>query len=1303
MTDTRVGQIVTFYSYKGGTGRTMAVANVAWILAASGKRVLVTDWDLESPGLHRFYKPFLDPDVIGGTEGIIDLVRAYEDEAIKNRHRDDGWQKEYVKVGGAFTVGWQFPSGGSLAFLSAGRQSDHYAATLSGLDWDNFYDRLDGAAFFDALRDDMKRRYDYTLIDSRTGLSDVADICTMHLPDLLVDCFTLSDQGIEGAAWVARRVRNYIKREIQILPVPMRVDAAEKEKVDAGRAFAKRSFGSLPARMSDEERDAYWAAVEVPYKPYYAYEETLATFGDEPGSRTSLLAAFETLTHYITGGEVRALPPMDEATRLHQKARFIRKVPEYIEKDVVLEYAPADQLWAEWIGAVLQSADIRVHASGGVHLTAEGRRVKPRRLAVVSGAYVAADALATSPREEVSTRPPLAIYVGELRPLPAFPSDTSATIVGLSEQSAEERVLRLLGRQGSAIKERPPHLARFPGAEPRIFSAPTRNAMFTGREEELVRLRAHLQSDRTAIVLPKTSALPVALQGMGGVGKTQVALEYVHRFRNAYDIVWWVNAELPQFIDTALADLADRLAVPPESKTIDKARWALQALRRGEPFGRWLVVLDNAEDLEQVMRFMPEGNGHIIITSRNQAWADYAKGMSVDVFRRAESVAHLRQRVTEMTAQEADQVAEILGDLPIAIAAAGAWLAETLTSVPEYLREIERHGPRALSGSDDKGSGAAVEATWDLSLTRLRSQSEAAYRLLQLCSVLAPEIALSLVYSDEMAAALKPYDATVIEPMVRSALIQRTNRLALVKLDPHNQQVAIHRLLQAVVRARMTDEELAEVRQQVHRVLCGSRPDGEVDSPATWARYRTLWPHLEVSHALHSTDEKMWQLIVSRLRYLWLGGDFSEGEKFGRQVEAAWLEQLNSMSDEDEADALRRHLLHLRFNLANILRSQGRFEEARQINEEVHAAQQALLGAEHPHTLMTARGLAADLRGLGMYAEALEMDENAYRVWAEVFGELHPQTLVTANNLAVSFRAVGNFRDARSRDEKVYARLQIVRGTDHPSTLASASCLGRDLREAGEYEESVLLLQNVLSSLHSVLGKEAADSLKTQANLAVSMRSAGKAADAAPLLDEAYDRLQQRFGPGNPDTLACRLSRSANLLATGSLAQAMAEMEEVTEAYEKFLGPSHPHTLVCFTNLSAAASAARQVERAVELAQRASEEFEHTLGPDHPYSLAAAMNLASCRAEQGEVEEAHVRMQEVAARMAEALGPEHPDTLCCQSHVAITGRWLGRTDQGADPTGSVRRLIDAIGRHHPVVKTLQAERLVHRVLDPHPF
>ena len=166
------GKIVTFYSFKGGAGRTMALANVAWILASNGLKVLVVDWDLDSPGLHRYFHPFLDPAKLAGfAPGVIELINDYVWTATMAGEQKGDWYREHAQIWRqAIPLSWnQFPRGGALDFVSAGRQNRDYSSTPTAIDWDNFYDRLNGGRFIDALRDEMKAHYDYTLIDSRTG------------------------------------------------------------------------------------------------------------------------------------------------------------------------------------------------------------------------------------------------------------------------------------------------------------------------------------------------------------------------------------------------------------------------------------------------------------------------------------------------------------------------------------------------------------------------------------------------------------------------------------------------------------------------------------------------------------------------------------------------------------------------------------------------------------------------------------------------------------------------------------------------------------------------------------------------------------------------------------------------------------------------------------------------------------------------------------------------------------------------------------------------------------------------------
>jgi hypothetical protein len=775
----RDGKVVTFYSYKGGTGRTMALANVAWILAANGKRVLVVDWDLEAPGLPRFFSPFLRPERLDAAEGVIEMVQEYEWSASRDTRRDPGWLAFYTNARQrAISLDWSgFPPGATVDLLTAGRQNHDYSVALNGMDWDDFYERLGGGPFFEALRTHMKYHYDYTLIDSRTGLSDVADICTMLLPDILVACFTLSEQGIAGAASVAKSVAAFDRRDIRILPVPMRVDPAEKFKADTGRQVAKQRFAGLPGEMDPTAREQYWAQTQVPYQAFYAYEEVLAVFGDQPGERNTLLAAYEGIAAHITEGEITSLPQMSEPVRQRVLDRFERKlVP--MEDTVALRHLPEDQVWAEWIESILLSSGVVVHRLPVNGTPAAGEQ-PGRELVVVSKKYADSHSRVTTP---ASAQPPLAVYINDTPAVPRLSGATPATIGGLREEAAVDQLLRLVGREDAKADVQAARHPRFPGSEPRVFNVPGRNRRFTGREEELAELRERLLPGSAAVISGETQV--VALLGMGGMGKTQVAMEYAHRFRTAYDVVWWISADQVAFIKPWLEDLGAAMGLPLTQNAAESVRLVQQALRTGTPFARWLLIFDNAEDVERVSDFLPHGPGHVIVTSRSAAWADRAtSAQTIDVFQRRESVAHLMIRVPTLTGDVAGRVAERLGDLPIAVAAAGALLSETGRAADDYLQAIDEDPAEigtAPGARPHRDQPRAVAATWDASLDRLRQRSPAAFRLLQLFSVMASEISLELVYSDQLAQSLKLVDRSVSEGQVTGALVRQINRLALL-------------------------------------------------------------------------------------------------------------------------------------------------------------------------------------------------------------------------------------------------------------------------------------------------------------------------------------------------------------------------------------------------------------------------------------------------------------------------------------------------------------------------------------------
>ncbi len=1303
------GQIVTFYSYKGGTGRTMALANVAWILASNGMRVLAVDWDLESPGLHKFFHPFLDESTIAATPGVIEIVSEYAWAVLNPEPRPPGWYQEYARVlPHAVSLEWPyFPGVGTLDFISAGWQNRDYSSTVAAFSWDNFYDRLGGGTFLDAMRRDMKENYDYILIDSRTGLSDIADICTVQFPDILVDCFTLNDQNIDGASSVAQHINErYHERNIQILPVPMRIDDGEKEKLDIGRSLARSKFEPFPSGLSTEKAAQYWGSVEIPYKPYYAFEEILATFGDEPESPTSLLAAFIRLTSAITSDEITSMPPLGEDLRLRYKHAFTRR-QQAMPADVFLSYAPEDRMWADWIELTLARSGFRVlshSASASQDADAEADAdadlaIASHVVVVLSSAYVRSAGAAAAWETLSATAQAGAhgrlvpIRIDEARLVAPFSEHSPVELTGLDAERAIGAIMRALDRPIRLYQhptDPPEGGPRFPGTAPIIWNVPTRNAAFTGRNAILERLRDQLLGGGQAVVLAR------ALYGLGGVGKTQVALEYAHRFMADYDLVWWVPSEGSDEIASSLAELAGGLGIPVGDNVVEAARAGLEILRRNDSGRRWLLIFDNADEPRELQSYLPSGRGHVLITSRNQAWSQLAEPLEIDVFTGEESIAHLLLHVRDLDRADAEAVAQALGHLPLAVEQAGAWLRETGMPAATYVQQIETQVMSVLSQGQPLDYPAPVVATWNVSLTRLNQNSPAAVRLLQLCAFCSPgPISMSLLYSDEMIEALLPYDPMLVERVVLGRVIREISRFALVKVDQGSNSIQIHRLVQAVISSQMPPDEQNLARHEVHKILVGARPRrGEADDPENWSRYGLIWPHLLPSHAAQCEDERVRQLLIDQVRYLWLRSELDAGLNLAGQLNETWSAQLG---------ADHRQTLHLRFHIANLLRSHGSYSEARELDEQVLARQREVLPKDHPHTLMTAGGLAADLRALGEFQEALAADQDTYNRLKEQFGEDHPRTLAVANNLAVSLRLVGDCFAAGRIDRETLDRRRLVLNPDHPYTLYSAANLARDMREAGEYRASVELLRTTYDKYRLVLGADLAATLRTAKSLAVSLRKSGAHIDAKRLTEETYERYLRHYGADLPDALACALNLACDHSAVEDKRRALELATEVRDAYEADLGPSHPYTLIAANNVVTYLRGTEARDEALELADMTLRMMRERLGHDHPYTLSCAINTANCLADTRRLADAEALLRQTTPMLVIRLRPKHPDTLVCEANLAVILHEAGQRDEAAMLRERVLRDFgQVLGEHHPDTSRLREWRRSNRDLEPQP-
>ncbi|MGW5639376.1 SAV_2336 N-terminal domain-related protein [Streptomyces sp. NPDC003832] len=249
------------------------------------------------------------------------------------------------------------------------------------------------------------------------------------------------------------------------------------------------------------------------------------------------------------------------------------------------------------------------------------------------------------------------------------------------------------------------------------YGVPPRNVHFSGRVRELKTLEERLMPDG-----PMTAV--DALLGMGGIGKSQLAIEYVYRHSHAYDVVCWIPAGQPSLVTAAFQQIAPLLGLRLSSETpVNEAVPAvLEALRAGDLWQRWLLVFDNAEAVEDVEPFFPLGGpGRVLVTSRHAQWAHAARVMRVDVFSRQESRQLLLRRNEHMSPDQADLVADTLGDLPLALEQASVWMLETGMPVGEYLRLFQEKQDELLSVDPPRHYDLPVAAAWNIALARLPS------------------------------------------------------------------------------------------------------------------------------------------------------------------------------------------------------------------------------------------------------------------------------------------------------------------------------------------------------------------------------------------------------------------------------------------------------------------------------------------------------------------------------------------------------------------------------------------------------
>ncbi|MEV0536076.1 tetratricopeptide repeat protein [Kitasatospora sp. NPDC050463] len=620
-----------------------------------------------------------------------------------------------------------------------------------------------------------------------------------------------------------------------------------------------------------------------------------------------------------------------------------------------------------------------------------------------------------------------------------------------------------------------------------------------GREDELAWLRRVLDSDGSSAVTQSPT-----VHGLGGIGKTTLALSYAHLHRHSYSLRWWINAESPARIEQSLAALATRLAPTwaANSSEQERATWALNWLYWHQG---WLLVLDNAEDPRDLHPYLGSLiGGHLLITTRRATgWPRGTPTHALGVLAPDEAAALLCDPDPDPhELREARLLAAELGHLPLALDQARAYLDQNRTvGIAAYRRKLGAKLDKAADGID---AGRTIARVWTQTLEALAGRDPLAVTVLHTLAWLAPDdISVTLLNrlaedEDEIAEALGTLAS-----------------YSMVTLTPTT--VGIHRLVQTVLRTTPDHRGRAEAEHAVAHAFDALPEPGT----APCAAWEGVIPHL-VALATTAPADHHDTLTSDRYetgaQYLYLQGHSIRTIPL---LLAALTQRERTLGD------THPYVLTIRNNLAIAHKSAGGLGQAIPLLEATLTALELALGDTHPDTLSSRGNLAAAYREAGDLDRAIPLSEATVAQKERILGSTHPHTLASRNNLAFAYREAGDLDRAILLLEATVAQQELVLGDTHPDTLTGRNSLATAYHEAGDLDRAVPLLEATLAQRELTLGSTHPDTLTSRNNLATAYHGTGDLERAIHLLETVLAQLEQVLGDTHPRTLISRDSLAA--------------------------------------------------------------------------------------------------------------------------------------------------------------------------------